>query len=365
MVSEPGPSSSSQTVVVGMRLARPPRPCSTIRWGASSSSIACPSRPTAGAGRRGSGRRRRRPRDSIRVRWKSVRKWSVKDGRRARSAIASKAALARHVDLDLCADRAHRGAILFGRRLARQAKRATSFDRIGRWVKHEQGLRQIAVVTRSSAALGSPKGRRAISTSLTPTPGPRARRRPARSLAPERISASTAARSSRSTRTTACPTAPAAAARTSGRDSIFESMQDHGATTPSSRSRPRRSPATGWTRRSRLARCRQPPSGLPRRRGRRLEFPDRAGLDADRPQRHRRHPPRRPERLPPPRADRLRTADESLRVLDDRSLNGVFVNGEIVEWAQVERRRRAGDRPLPPVRRWKLESPRNSGHRRP
>ena len=27
---------------------------------------------------------------------------------------------------------------------------------------------------------------------------------------------------------------------------------------------------------------------------------------------------------------------DSLRVLDDRSLNGVFLNGEIVEWARVE-----------------------------
>jgi predicted nucleic acid-binding Zn-ribbon protein len=28
--------------------------------------------------------------------------------------------------------------------------------------------------------------------------------------------------------------------------------------------------------------------------------------------------------------------DESLRVLDDRSLNGVFVNGDLVEWEQLE-----------------------------
>ena len=27
--------------------------------------------------------------------------------------------------------------------------------------------------------------------------------------------------------------------------------------------------------------------------------------------------------------------DESLRVLDDRSLNGVFVNGELVEWGKL------------------------------
>jgi pSer/pThr/pTyr-binding forkhead associated (FHA) protein len=29
-------------------------------------------------------------------------------------------------------------------------------------------------------------------------------------------------------------------------------------------------------------------------------------------------------------------ADHSLRVLDDRSLNGVFVNGELVEWGKLE-----------------------------
>jgi hypothetical protein len=29
-------------------------------------------------------------------------------------------------------------------------------------------------------------------------------------------------------------------------------------------------------------------------------------------------------------------ADRSLRVLDDRSLNGVFVNGELVEWGKLE-----------------------------
>jgi hypothetical protein len=29
-------------------------------------------------------------------------------------------------------------------------------------------------------------------------------------------------------------------------------------------------------------------------------------------------------------------ADESLRVLDDRSLNGVFVNGELVDWGKLD-----------------------------
>jgi hypothetical protein len=28
--------------------------------------------------------------------------------------------------------------------------------------------------------------------------------------------------------------------------------------------------------------------------------------------------------------------DKSLRILDDRSLNGIFLNGEIVDWAKIE-----------------------------
>ena len=44
----------------------------------------------------------------------------------------------------------------------------------------------------------------------------------------------------------------------------------------------------------------------------------------------------------------VRQAD-GVRVLDDRSLNGVFVNGERVEWRTLERRRRDRRRPLPPA----------------
>ena len=90
-VRPPGPSSSSQTVVAGIRFARPPRPCSTTRWGGSSSSIVVSIQTDR---RRGPTRKRApapTPEDSIRVRWKPVRKWSVNAGRRARSAIASNA----------------------------------------------------------------------------------------------------------------------------------------------------------------------------------------------------------------------------------------------------------------------------------
>ena len=44
----------------------------------------------------------------------------------------------------------------------------------------------------------------------------------------------------------------------------------------------------------------------------------------------------------------VRQAD-GVRVLDDRSLNGVFVNGERVEWRDAARRRRDRRRPLPPA----------------
>ena len=51
------------------------------------------------------------------------------------------------------------------------------------------------------------------------------------------------------------------------------------------------------------------------------------------------------------------TPGEALRVLDDRSLNGLFVNGELVEWAPVRRRRRARDRSLPAARARGLSEP--------
>ncbi len=50
----------------------------------------CPSRPSAAAPRRESAPRRRPPSTRVRVRWKSVRKWSVNEGRRARSAMVAK-----------------------------------------------------------------------------------------------------------------------------------------------------------------------------------------------------------------------------------------------------------------------------------
>ena len=59
----------------------------------------------------------------------------------------------------------------------------------------------------------------------------------------------------------------------------------------------------------------------------------------------------------------VRTDEGELRALDDRSLNGLFVNGERVEWAPLARRRRARDRPLPALRDRRLTpAPAWSGH---
>ena len=63
VVSEPGPSSSSQTVVAGIRLRAPAAAVlDDPVGGVEPRRSRCPSRPTAAAGRAGSGRRRRRPR---------------------------------------------------------------------------------------------------------------------------------------------------------------------------------------------------------------------------------------------------------------------------------------------------------------
>ena len=104
------------------------------------------------------------------------------------------------------------------------------------------------------------------------------------------------------------PECPRCGAAEFQRDSIFESMQEHGQTAEFDGRRDRLDARAGCDEaRAMLPRARPLP-GLPRRRRRDPRLPDRAGLDADRPQRRRRHPPRRPQRLPPPRPDRLRAA---------------------------------------------------------
>jgi len=130
------------------------------------------------------------------------------------------------------------------------------------------------------------------------------------------------------------PTCPRCGTSVFRRDSIFESMQEHGGTTAEFEIATELAPPT-W-----LAGLR---SELPRN-GRYLAcrneddatcvFPIKSGwtrvgrsvaadIRLDDPSVSRRH------------ALLVSERDESLRILDDRSLNGVFVNGELVEWGTV------------------------------
>ena len=128
----------------------------------------------------------------------------------------------------------------------------------------------------------------------------------------------------------ACPAAPAVAATEFVRASLFGSVRLQGAPVVRGRGRG----TLGWIEDVR--------GGLDEP-GEYLAY-ERAGevarvrpaqpVDADRAQPGRRRALRRPHRLPPARADRPRA--DGVRVLDDRSLNGVFVNGERVEWSTLQ-----------------------------
>jgi predicted RNA-binding Zn-ribbon protein involved in translation (DUF1610 family) len=133
------------------------------------------------------------------------------------------------------------------------------------------------------------------------------------------------------------PDCPRCGASLFRRDSIFESMQNHGETTDEFAVPPELAPPS-WLRE---ARANLPGSG------RYLAYRDDEGEEEtqvfpielgwtrigrsiaadvrlDDPSVSRRH------------ALLVSEPDESLRVLDDRSLNGVFLNGEIVEWGKLE-----------------------------
>lgn len=118
------------------------------------------------------------------------------------------------------------------------------------------------------------------------------------------------------------------------RDSIFESMQDHGQT--AELALPSMASAPDWLA---LARAMLPGGGryvawceedgeiqvLAIEQGwTRIGRSEAADIRLDDPSVSRRH------------ALIVSELPDSLRVLDDRSLNGVFLNGEIVEWARVE-----------------------------
>jgi FHA domain-containing protein len=130
------------------------------------------------------------------------------------------------------------------------------------------------------------------------------------------------------------PNCPRCGASNFRRDSIFESMQEHGETTVEFPAAVEPTP-TNWLDEARA----ELPTGsrrlvctadgelqlFPLERGwTRIGRSVAADVRLDDPSVSRRH------------ALVVSEPDESLRVLDDRSLNGVFVNGDLVEWGRLE-----------------------------
>jgi hypothetical protein len=130
------------------------------------------------------------------------------------------------------------------------------------------------------------------------------------------------------------PLCPRCGASSFRLDSIFESMQEHGATTAEFEV-PTEADPTGWLEElqaglaagSRHLACRDDDGNV-------LDFEIESGwtrigrsiaadIRLDDPSVSRRH------------ALVVSEPGEALRVLDDRSLNGVFVNGELVEWGRL------------------------------
>lgn len=129
------------------------------------------------------------------------------------------------------------------------------------------------------------------------------------------------------------PECPRCGAKEFQRDSIFEPMQEHGQTAEHAIAEAVSTP--GWLD---LARTRLPGAGrflacredddeiqlFPIERGwTRIGRSANADIRLDDPSVSRRH------------ALIVSELPDSLRVLDDRSLNGVFLNGEIVEWGRL------------------------------
>ena len=152
--------------------------------------------------------------------------------------------------------------------------------------------------------------------------------------APEPFSASPAAPSSRSSRTTSSPTARAAAAPPSAATRSSSRCRTTAARPPSSTPPTRPARPTGWPRRAPCwaRRPRRSPARdddgeievLPIERGwTRIGRSAAADIRLDDPSVSRRH------------ALIVSERPKALRVLDDRSLNGVHLNGELVEWARL------------------------------
>jgi FHA domain/Zinc-ribbon containing domain len=130
------------------------------------------------------------------------------------------------------------------------------------------------------------------------------------------------------------PDCPRCGASEFHRDSIFESMQDHGQT--AELAIPTESSPPGWLdiartllpREGRYVACREEGGEIRifaiERGWTRIGRSAAADIRLDDPSVSRRH------------ALIVSEQPDSLRVLDDRSLNGVFLNGAVVEWGRLE-----------------------------
>ena len=276
----------------------------------------------------------------------------MKEGRRGEVGDRLEDPLARDVDLDLGADRAHR-------------RRDSSRPRAPGGTTSRQILSDGATLSALGSIQAEAPGRRPPSS--TASAPAQLDDRYETGSDPRRghlSSASAAARSSRCGRPTSCPTARAAAAPSTAATRSSSRTQDHGADHANSRApAPQQPPSWLDEARERAAE----PGPLPRLRdddGEIVLLPDRARLDQDRPQRHRRHPPRRPQRLPPPRPGRLRSPASRCA---SSTTAASTASSSTARWSSgaAARRRRAGDRPLRLFVARSLTVRADSGHPRP
>lgn len=134
------------------------------------------------------------------------------------------------------------------------------------------------------------------------------------------------------------PDCPRCGASLFRRDSIFESMQDHGETTTDEFSVPDHLAPPSW-----LSEARAQLPGPGRYLAYRDDKGPRTGIEVFSIERGWTRIGRSAAadvRLDDPSVSRrhalvVSEPDASLRVLDDRSLNGVFLNGEVVEWGKL------------------------------
>src|SRR3954454_16818956 len=317
-VSDPGASVSSQAMWLRMRLPRPASPSSTIRNGGSAETIVV-SIQTLRIGPLTQNRAPApAPTGSIRVRWKSVRKWSVKEGRAARSRSAAKTS-SRGASISISALTGPiRAGILVASRLAPPVWRIRVTGTRGRVSIARDSVRQERFPIFESVGT-SPAGD-AFTTGYMPGEG---------TYFCLVCGTQVALRE-----TDPVPECSVCGSSRFRRDSIFAGLQEHGSPTlefavPAQREAPawlegareqltepgyhlalreRGEVATyrlgiGWTK---IGRC------------------ERAEICLDDPSVSRRHALIATDEGRPP------------RILDDRSLNGILVNGRKVEWTELK-----------------------------